>query len=158
MKKIITVLFCLLILCGCSKKELMDGVSCDELGEGISESLSDGQEYMSFEDAQRDLYFDKASYDDFYHVYSVDTNNINEIGVFHAKDAKSAKVLTENCQSYIDDMRDGSRAFIASYAPEELPKLDGARVKCIGNYVIYTVLPEDSARGVLDDIQSMLEK
>ena len=66
--------------------------------------------------------------------------------------------MAEACRDYIDDMQEDSRAFIASYAPNELPKLDSAQVRRFGNYVIYTILPDDSAKTVFENVKEALKK
>ncbi len=158
MKKAILVLCAALMLCSCSRSKFTDSKACRDIGDGLCTSLSDSQEYLEFDKKHTSLYFDGEEYDDVYHVYSADTNNINEIGIFHAADEKQAKELLEDCRDYLDDMREDSRAFIASYAPEELPKLDGAEARRFGNYVVYTILPTDSAQKIYDGLKEDLKK
>ncbi len=157
MKKIFTVIFAALLLSSCSQQKFSDTKKCADIGEEIRTKISDTQEYTNFSDKQRNMYFEHDEYDDFYHVYSSDTNDINEIGIFHASDAESAKELFEDCREYIDEMRKDSRAFIASYAPEELPKLDAAEVKRYGNYIVYTILPDDETTKIHNHLKETLK-
>ena len=157
--KLTALLICAVFLFGCSKMEYSDDKSCRELGEGIEALLDDSQEYSEFDGAHVDIYFDdSAEYDDLFAVYSTDNNDINEFGVFHAPNANVADDLLESCREYVEDMREGSRAFIASYAPGELPKLDGAEVRRFGNYVVYTVLSDSDAQAVFDYVKAELEE
>ena len=55
-------------------------------------------------------------------------------------------------------MQEEQREFIASYAPHELSKLDAAKVKKFGNYVVYTVLPKDTTTTVMDEVERYLNK
>ncbi len=159
MKRILAfTLLCLCLLTSCSKKDFEDGIKCSELGKGVTDTLSDGMEYAHFDDKQRTLITeDSGKYTDFHHVYSTDSNDINEFGIFHAAEGK-AEELAADCERYVKDIQDNSRAFIASYAPEELPKLDGATVKRFGNYVIYTVLPTDKTEKIFKDLEERLVK
>ncbi len=151
-------LLCLCLLSSCSKKGFEDSIKCSELGKGVSDTLADGMEYAHFDDRQRALITeDSGKYTDLHHVYSSDSNDINEFGIFHAAEGR-AEELTEDCERYLQDLKDNSRAFIASYAPEELPKLDAASVKRFGNYVIYTVLPTDKTEKIFKDIDEKLVK
>ena len=161
MKIRILLLALLLILCpnitACSGKEYRDDLKCTDLGMELTAALEDGQEYVELDDSHREFYFeDFEEYDDCYTVYSADTNDINEIGIFHAASEDRARELANSCEEYIEDMRENSRAFIASYAPEELPKLDGATVRRYGNYVVYTVLPEDKTQTAFETVENML--
>ncbi len=133
-------------------------MACRDIADGMCKGLSDNNEYLEFDATHTSLYFDSEDYDDCHHIYSADTNDINEMGIFHARDSSHADKLWEDCREYLDDMREDSRAFIASYAPEELPKLDDADVWRVGNYVIYTVLPTDKADTLLDKIEKDLKK
>lgn len=161
MKNFLCVIFTLVcaVLPSCSRSEYTDTVKCADLGKQMTDTLEDGQEYLEFDSTHRDFYFeDSDEYDDCYLMYSSDTNDINEIGVFHASSDERAEDMLEDCRDYIEDMKENSRAFIASYAPEQLPKLDSATVRRFGNYVIYTVLPEDKAEAVFQRIEESLRK
>ncbi len=159
MKKLTAlILLCLYLLSSCAKNNFTDGVKCSELGKSITDTLADGMEYVPFNESRRAMITDDSSdYDDFHHVYSSDSSDINEFGIFHAVNGK-ADELAENCKEYLEELREDSRAFIASYAPEELPKLDGATVKRFGNYVVYTVLPTDRAEKIFAELEKRLTK
>ncbi len=159
MKKFLSLtLLCIILLTACSGKELNDGIKCSELGKTVTDTLSDGMEYAPFDEKQQSLVTaDKSKYDDFHHVYSSDSTDINEFGIFHAADGK-AEELAEDCEKYVNDLKEGSRSFIASYAPEQLPKLDGASVRRFGNYVVYTVLPTDKAEEIFKELEKKLQK
>ncbi len=156
---LLLLLCCATLFCSCARSEYTDEKTCEDVGKSMTDSLEDTQEYYEFDKNHIGLFFDDTEeYDDYYAVYSADTNDINEVGVFHAPDAESADDLAESCREYIEDMRQNSRAFIASYAPEELPKLDSAEVRRFGNYVIYTILPEDKAEAVYEHVKSQLKR
>ena len=159
MKKLFcTALLICLSLCSCSRSQYADDVACTDLSKHMRNVLGDGQEYTEFDSTHREFYFeDSDEYDDCSLIYSTDTNDINEIGVFHTKNGDAADDIAEDCREYIADMKENSRTFISSYAPTELPKLDGAEVRRFGNYVVYTVLPTDKAEAVFDAVREMLE-
>ena len=50
------------------------------------------------------------------------------------------------------------RAFISSYAPQQVTKLDHAEVRVIGRYVIYTILSPEDTRSAFDTVEQMLKK
>lgn len=158
MKKLLCIFLCLICLTACSRnKSYANDIGCSQLYDGIADELDDGNQYFEFDSTHTQTYFpDTREYDDCYLVYSADVNDINEIGIFHAADEAYVAGILESCEAYIEDMQENSRAFISSYAPEELPKLDGAKVQRFGNYVVYLILPEHLSEEVLDDIEEML--
>ena len=160
-KSIIALIISLsiVILPSCARMSYADDVACEDIGDSIKTSLDESTEYSLFDRAHIDKNLDvSGEYDDFYAIYSTDTNDIDEIGIFHAPTKEDAEDMAEACRDYVEDMQEDSRAFIASYAPEELPKLDDAQVRRFGNYVVYTVLPEDTANAVFESIKEALKK
>ena len=134
-----------------------DDIACSDIGRSLADGLRDGQEYTEFESTHKEFYFDDTEhYDDCSLLYSRDVNDVSEIGVFHAPDAGNAGELVKDCQEYLDDLRTSTRAFVESYAPEELPKLDNAEVRRFGNYVAYAVLPTDKAEDFFDNLEKLL--
>ena len=143
-------------LCACAKS-YADGRSCSIMSKSLTEALDDGQEYTEFESTHREYYFDDTEhYDDCSLLYSRDTKDICEIGIFHAPDENSAKELVEDCREYLDEMRTSSRAFVESYAPQELSKLDHAQVRRFGNYVAYAILPVEKTEDFFGSLEKML--
>jgi len=163
MKKLsITTAACLLslsaALCSCAAR-YADGISCAELGESMLNSIEEVEEYTEFEDTHKEYYFNNTEhYDDCSLLYSKDVRDIGEIGIFHAPDENSARAMEEACLKYLDELKTGTRAFIESYAPEELAKLDAAKVRRFGCYVVYTVLPSNEANSLFKTIEKTLKK
>ena len=162
MKKAVCILLTVLALtslCSCSRAEIKDDVRCADIGSRIRDVLADGIDYLEFGDTHKSFYFeDTDDYDDCYIVYSSDVNDINEFGIFHSPNADRAEDVYGDCIEYVEGLQKDSRDFIASYAPEELPKLDGAQVRRLGNYVIYTILPTDKSDAVFQEIENTLRK
>ena len=156
---ILCVALATLSLVSCSRKGFKDGIACKDVGNSITDTLNDGKEYLEYDDIHRELYFeDSEHYDDYYLVYSSDTDDINEFGVFHAPNSEHAEDIYEECLDYVEDMKENSRSFIASYAPDEIPKLDSATVRRYGNYVVYTILPKEKANDIFSKIEESLQK
>ncbi|MBO7311080.1 MAG: DUF4358 domain-containing protein [Clostridia bacterium] len=157
--KIFIVTIFIFSLSSCSSLSYADGVKCHDIGNEIHTVLNDQKEYAEFENTGINNALDLSDeYDDFYAVYSTDTNDIDEIAIFHAKSKEDAEEILEACQEYIDDMQENSRAFISSYAPNELPKLDEARVRRFGNYIVYTVLDAQTANSAFEAIKEALKQ
>lgn len=140
----------------CSKKSsFADDVPCDKISKAAHDAVDSTQEYGEHTADYIRLYFDEG-FDSASVTYSLNTNDINEIGVFHGESEEQAKEIEEACREYLRDIREEQRAFIASYAPEELPKLDGAQVRRYGNYVIYAILPTEMLPQAFDAAESAL--
>ena len=151
---IATVLF----LTGCSTDKYSEDISCRELSSVVAEldeaEYSEyGEEYIAFfleEDAER--------IDDFCVLYTTEVNDINEIGFFRAVSNEGAGELYEELRDYLEDKREGERAFVGSYAPQELPKLDGGQVRRFGRYVVYAIADADMRGEIFSGVKARLEK
>ena len=158
--KILPICLCAVLLAACSSREYRNDISCRELCENAVEYVDDGLEYAEYGESQLKYEFGDAARGAEEHciLYSVKVDDINEVGVFLAEDEKSAKNIAEDCKEYIEDMRENKRAFISSYAPDQMPKLDKSEVWICGNYVIYTVLDPDKSESVYEQIKTRLTK
>ena len=89
--------------------------------------------------------------------YSVKINsmgtNVDEYGLFKAKDEKEAAALAADVQSYLDERLS---TWMDEYMPEEKPKLENAKVKVMGSYVIYCILSEADAATAMATFESCL--
>lgn len=143
-----------ILFVSCSAPEYRDDKSCRELAESVKD---DALEYEEHDKEYLEFFFEDSSLqDDFCIIYSRDTNDITEIGIFHAPDTDSARKLLPQIEAYISEMQETQRAFIGSYAPLELTKLDGATVKRFGNYLVYTI--SDNTSEILSGIEEYLLK
>ena len=152
------VLIFAISFCGCAKK-YRDDIRCEQLAREMYDEVDSFGELSSYSEDDVQLLFGNTSlFDDFSVIYSTDANDINEIGVFHSPDERSAKELLTVVKGYINRMKETKSAFIASYAPREIPKLEGAEAKKYGNYVIYAILGEADLADALDEAKDTLEK
>ena len=63
--------------------------------------------------------------------------SIDEFGIFKAGKLTTAELKTA-IEGYLQILRDSWM----NYQPEEKPKLDGAEIRVVGDYVIYAILSE----------------
>ncbi len=66
--------------------------------------------------------------------------NVDELGVFHVKNAKDAAKIKDFAEKYLEAKKLRMAPLLESYNQAELPKLDCAEVTVCGNYVLYTIL------------------
>lgn len=80
--------------------------------------------------------------------------NINEYGIFLAKDAEQAAALKDALNKYLEYRES---VWMDEYLPDEKPKLDCAEVWTQGNYVMYAILGESDRAAVKQAFQSCFE-
>lgn len=114
--------------------------------------------YESFDGDHIKYYFKDTRLDDDHALrYSVKSENIDEFGIFHAPDESSKKELKKLAKSYVDTLLEEKKAFIASYAPKELPKLEDAEVRVFGNYVAYAILDPNDRELFFETVEKSLK-
>ena len=154
----LTLTFSLLI-CGCSREKYRDDVDCKSLVLSVTADLSSELDFRELDESFREFYFEGADgFDDCFIAYSAESEDISEIGVFHAMSDDAVDKIEGVCYEYINDLSQNSRAFIASYAPEELVKLDNAEVRRYGRYIVYTVLEAADSERVFEIVENALRE
>ena len=158
MKKTVMALLLLLSsLTACARQVYGNGLSCEEL---MQRAMGNDVQEMDFaaygEDQIQYFFADTDLAIDYRLLYSVPSENIDEVGILKAADEKSAKELLRIAEAYLQEMQQEDAAFIASYAPEELPKLTNAQAVRFGSYVIYAILPEENRQAFLQAVEEAL--
>jgi len=144
MKKIILALIALtliLSLAACGGSKIKDDVAVSALAEKVGEKVSNLPNMMAAEDNYlQNLMLLEAGVSA-EHVVMVNTAGkiAAEFGIFKGSDKANTEKIAKEVENYLARL-DSEMA--AMYIPEELPKLRGAEVKIVGNYVIYAVLDE----------------
>ncbi|MEG0036195.1 MAG: DUF4358 domain-containing protein [Oscillospiraceae bacterium] len=79
-----------------------------------------------------------------YSEYTVKINsrgiNIDEYGVFKGADAEQAAAIEQSIKDYFAFRLE---SWMPEYMPEELPKLENAKLQVAGNYVMYAIMADD---------------
>lgn len=77
----------------------------------------------------------------------------DEFGLFKGKDEAQAEAIHAAIEDYLQRSLDG----FLPYHPEELPKLQNAKIYTEGSYVLYTVLDEETKAAVSAAFTSCFE-
>ena len=161
MKKLTVVLLLLSILIsliGCRQKgSYLDSVPCADLASNALEQIPLDLGYEAYDSEHVDYFFGNQLYDDHALYYSVKSADINEVGIFHANDKKSAGELHDKISEYLKKELEENKAFIESYAPKEIKKLENAEVRSFGNYVVFVVLDEEDKALFFDTVEILLK-
>ncbi len=81
--------------------------------------------------------------------YTANGQTPDMVAVFCGADASQTKALTESMQVYVDEMK---REY-EKYAPDQVEKLETARIVSAGNYAVLCITPDvKTADEILDDI------
>ncbi len=163
MKRIFSLALILILtaplLFGCTggDQTYTDELSCAELMDTLEKQVPVDFGYETFGPDQIQFYFENTdAHDDACLRYSKQSENINEIGVFHTPDQASAREIRELIDRYLTQLAEDQGAFIGSYAPEELPKLEQAEYRTYGNYTVYAILDEKDRTLVFQTAEKIL--
>ena len=88
-------------------------------------------------------------------VKAKDAKNINEIGIFRVN-SDGVNEIKDMVNNYVANLMQSYRAM--DYFPEEIEKIDCAKVKVFGNYVIYSFLNEKDSESFYNSIEAAIRK
>ena len=93
--------------------------------------------------------------EDYIVVKANNAKNINEIGIFKVE-KESLNEMKSIIDKYVIDLQNSYRAM--EYFPQEVEKIDGAKIKVLGNYIIYSFLNEKDSNEFYKAIKNTLTK
>ena len=151
----IMLLISMLAACGGKSAEVRNDVAVTDVSAAVAASLSEDDALVSVPETyfSGSMKMDVSDYDG----YDVKINskgvNIDEYGVFKAKDSTQVAALEQAVKDYLQFRKD---IWMEEYMPEEYPKLENAEVKTAGNYVMYAILSDSSKKAAFDAFQKSL--
>ncbi len=152
----ISILLILSLFTGCGAKtaKVKDDVAVADISSAVAAVLSDDalvsvpETYIS-----GSMKMDVSDYDS----YDVKVNskgvNIDEFGIFKAKDSSQVATVTQAVRDYIQMRKD---TWMEEYMPEERPKLDNSEIMILGNYVMYAILSDENKHAAFDAFEKAL--
>ena len=158
-KTLLTVisLILLLSLVACSGGEFTDSKSAAEIATAISSAITtDGGTKTLDSDAILEISDEEISYlKDFVMIKAKNAKNINEYGIFRVENGK-AEEMKALVSTYVENLQKTYRAM--DYFPEEVEKIDFAKVSVMGNYVVYSFLNEKDTEAFYSAIEELIKK
>ncbi len=155
----LSLLCCLLLsLISCKKEQgFSDDVPTAELMDAVVEQIPVNFGYETFGGEHLRYYFeDTKLHDDACLRYSVLSEDINEIGIFHTTNPHDQDKIKGLAEDYLKELLSDQGAFIASYAPEELPKLEEAEIRTFGNYTVYAIADAPDRELIFETVEKTL--
>lgn len=145
--RIIAVILCLAAFCAfaaCGGKSVRTDVSALDIAECVAKAIkkTDGLTTVDENYVTGRLQIDVSKCTEYVVRINSFGTDVDEFGIFKAKDEDAAKTVAAEVQSYLDNRL---ATWMDEYMPEEKPKVENAEVKTEGVYVLYGIL-SDSAR------------
>lgn len=163
MKKFKLILSCIIILsllfslsaCG-GKTEYKTDVSVSDIAAEIAalkDSVSFSEMNASYIEGAMKL--DTADFAEYIVELNALGTNIDEFGIFKAKDDKNVSDVKSAVDGYLSFRLE---TWMNEYMPEEKPKLENAEVKVCGLYVMYAIFDDDSRAAAFEAFENYLKK
>lgn len=145
----------MLLLCACGSGNGKD-VPVDDIVAAVDTALGKGDSLVAVDENYIKGYMkmEVADYDGFTVKINAYGANIDEYGVFRAKDSSQAKEIKSAVEGYLQLRAD---SWMDEYMPEEKPKLTAAEVKTSGNYVMYCILSDTDKSAAFGAFESSLK-
>ena len=142
-----------LILCSCAAERYSDSLGSAELAKHLTDEISGLEDYAEYADDDIELF--AGAYDSCI-LYSKDADDQGEIGVIRAGSEQDAKKLLDEVNAYLERTRSERRAFVENYLPAESVKLNSARTRRFGSYVIYAILESERVSEIFEAAEEAL--
>lgn len=138
-----------------SSVTIADNVAVADLCTAVDALLENSSDFATMTDSYINgmMKIDPSEFADYAVKLRASGANIDEYGIFKAKDKDSVEAVKKIVEDYLKMRVD---TWMPEYMPEEFPKMENASVKVIGNYVVYCILDEDTTAGVFAAVEDKL--
>lgn len=164
MKKFIAIALIIatvLTFCACgkdsgSKVEYKTDVTAAQLAEQVT-AVNDSWTFVAMDEnyIAGAMKIDVSGYADYVVNINGFGTNVDEYGIFKAKDEASVATVKADAENYLKFRLD---TWMEEYMPEEKPKLEKAEVKVCGLYVMYAILDDASRADAFTAFENALKK
>ena len=149
---LLVLIFCFFVSCG--QIQYSDTVECSSITSSIKQHLPSTDGYSEYTVDEVKYMVDPSLFDSYSIIYSNSSDNIDEVGVFHAKDIESASILLEKVNQYVSSIKKEKNDFLRNYLPSEIGKLESGEAKQFGNYVVFAFT--ENNKEIFKNIANML--
>ncbi len=153
-----------LLLTACGKSNYRDDLTAAAVLDSVSAVIPSESGYTAADGSYINESMWGEDYDDLLEdvanyriLLSVKSDvNIDEMGVFLVREADDVGDISRIVKEYVSAQQMRYKDLLASYNPDELPKLDNAKVTVCGRYVLYTILGESETVQAHNTFESTL--
>ena len=129
-----------------------------KMAEDLCKAIPTEFGYIDNTEYHRQCYFKELPFvDDCCIMINADSTNFNEIGIFHVKNKRDAKLCEKQVAQYLTDMRDRFMNGVI-YDIDEYPKFENATTVTINDFVFYVILSPEQKAAALTVIQTMVKE
>lgn len=156
---VLTLLSLLTLLCSCGASvEYKDDITSTHIVSELEKLLLKDDGYEKYSSAWVEIRgFDTEKAVDFCVTHA--TADMNEFGVFRAKNSSDAEAIKKSVEKYIRNSYEDKKQYASQYkGATELEKIEGSFVKVYGNYVVYAYLTKADGNTATQAIENMLKK
>ena len=158
--KIYAFIVCLTLvfLPSCAKRQYSDTLNCVEITDVIRKEILSAEDYSAY--SREDIAFmldDINELDSYSVIHSSSSDDIGEVGVFRAASQEEGLELLDGVTEYLNELKEEKGSFVRNYLQGEQEKLDCAKVKRFGNYVVFTVLDSTQSDKVFKQVEKLLK-
>ena len=162
MKKFVSVILLIAVIialaaCG-SNKEIAykNDVAVSAISEATNAALENGSEMVIVPETYVNsiMKVDTANFTEFTVCKQATGAVIDEYGIFKVKDVNCIDATLAAINDYIEVTKNSS--MIVEYMPEEMPKLDTAEARAMGEYVVFCILSEEGKAQLFSTVSKMI--
>ena len=158
-KIFLALLLCLCLFFGaCASKKYSDTLTCKDLTTALKDKIFADEQYSEYLQSDVEHIFSNGKISDYCVLYSSSSDDIGEFGVLCAESAEEARKLLSSVESHIDDIRQSKSEFLRNYMPEELSKLENAKAKQFGRYVVFVLHDSDPSSKIFKEAEGLLKQ
>lgn len=154
-KTVIATIVLLALLCGCGSGTVKNDVPAGDIAGAMAQAIG-MDDRLSAVDANYVKGFfevDPADFGDWCVMINAYGTSADEIGVFKAG-AGGVKSARQTVEAYLQTRLD---TWMDEYMPEEKPKLTGAKISTMGEYVCYCILSSEDCAKALEAFEDSLK-
>lgn len=145
-----------LLLTACGGTAVKNDVAVSELGTSIDSAIGNSGDMVDAPESYitSSMKLDISSVSEYVVKINSRGVNIDEYGIFKAADDAQLKELQTLVKDYLQFRLD---TWMVEYMPEELPKLESAEIKTVGNYVMYAILSDSGKKAAFSALEDSLK-
>ena len=157
-KLILSLLLCAcLFFYACASKKHSDALTCKDVTTALKGKIFANEQYSEYLASDIEHMFNNGKIIDHCVLYSSSSDDVGEFGVLCAETAEEARELLSDVEDHIDDLKESKSEFLRNYMPSELSKLENAKAKQFGRYVVFVLQDPATSTKIFKEVKDLLK-